>query len=403
MTVPSKTPPIAVSVHCVSDKMQATFELFFKKRTGGRFYISELNEAAMVIVDIDGKQGMETLQEIKHEYPTLSIIAISLFSSEKKNLVLLEKPFKANQLMSALTAAARRLKQPAMLDRLKSRSEKPDSRKRQASIERTKSGRLTSIKDRQQKSRASAIKAAEQLAKKEITIDVGRRGDISINDNRTKIALTRYQAKTYLQGYIGQAIALSEETGEVVKLSFTSGYLVLDAKQDWLRSALTELDLKLLCNTPSISNVKLSRLKSSTGLLGDEFNLYQLKPLLWKVSLWSSRGRICDDIALDQLIKLRQWPDLNSVEAIPHAIRIAALWSTGRYSLLQTAELLNIPQCHVFSFYSAVRSLGLLLASEDGPKPESRTDLVAQVLPKPLHHFFQKVINRLQRGANIKA
>jgi hypothetical protein len=85
-----------------------------------------------------------------------------------------------------------------------------------------------------------------------------------------------------------------------------------------------------------------------------------LAPLLWQVALWSARGRLSRDIALDVPVRMRHWPVFTRWAETPNAMRIAALLVAAPRTPLDVARALEIPQRHVFPVLSAARAVGLL-------------------------------------------
>jgi hypothetical protein len=81
--------------------------------------------------------------------------------------------------------------------------------------------------------------------------------------------------------------------------------------------------------------------------------------LLWKVTLWSARGRLPLGTNIETTITLRQWPNLTRLLAIPQFLRIAALWVKTPLSLKRTAEQLNIEARYVCAFFSVCDALEL--------------------------------------------
>ena len=81
--------------------------------------------------------------------------------------------------------------------------------------------------------------------------------------------------------------------------------------------------------------------------------------LVWKMALWSARGRVPAGVVLDAPVYLQHLPDLTTLVAPPHALRIAALWLNHPISLLALSERLGLPQRYVFAFYSACAAIGL--------------------------------------------
>lgn len=57
---------------------------------------------------------------------------------------------------------------------------------------------------------------------------------------------------------------------------------------------------------------------------------------LWKVALWSSRGRLPGDTAWETPVRLRHWTNLTRLVLTPHALQLAALWVRRRCTLITT-------------------------------------------------------------------
>jgi hypothetical protein len=91
---------------------------------------------------------------------------------------------------------------------------------------------------------------------------------------------------------------------------------------------------------------------------------------------------------------LSRWPNLTRVLELPNAVRIAAIWTEQRLSLAFTAEILKIPQSHVFAFYGAAYSAGLA-----GPAQRSEDVVIAEaaVEPNSRRGLFAKILDRLRR------
>ena len=117
-------------------------------------------------------------------------------------------------------------------------------------------------------------------------------------------------------------------------------------------------------------------------------------PLLWELALWAARGRIPFGVPFDAPVRLLRWPNLTRLALTPDAIRIAGLWSGHPTSLLLSARALQVPQRHVFAFFSACRALDLLRL-EDAPK-----NLPASAQPHPSREsasrgLFDRILDKL--------
>jgi hypothetical protein len=91
----------------------------------------------------------------------------------------------------------------------------------------------------------------------------------------------------------------------------------------------------------------------------DTFRQESGDALLWKLALWTYRGRLPANTHLADRVYLRRWPNLTRFLEIPHALRIAALWTEQSLSPIHVAEALRIPQRYVFAFYGAAYTIGL--------------------------------------------
>lgn len=82
--------------------------------------------------------------------------------------------------------------------------------------------------------------------------------------------------------------------------------------------------------------------------------------MIWKVALWTARGRLNQGMDPDKIYKLKARPDFSRLIEIPHANEITELWHDHRLSALDVVRILNLPQRYVFAYMSGVYALGWL-------------------------------------------
>lgn len=82
--------------------------------------------------------------------------------------------------------------------------------------------------------------------------------------------------------------------------------------------------------------------------------------LLWNAAAWAARGRLPAGSDPYLPVRLRAWPNFTGACVSPHALRIAALWTTVVASPVDIATRLGIPHRYVFSVYSAAHLARLL-------------------------------------------
>lgn len=81
--------------------------------------------------------------------------------------------------------------------------------------------------------------------------------------------------------------------------------------------------------------------------------------LLWKLALFTARGRLPENLSADEPRLLKTVPDFDRLQEIPHARSVAELWQSQRLSAQNIAAMLGVPQRFVFSFLVAADAIGL--------------------------------------------
>jgi hypothetical protein len=137
-----------------------------------------------------------------------------------------------------------------------------------------------------------------------------------------------------------------------------------------VRSPVKDLALRPLCNTTLFSETMTVGPVTANH---PEDVIYDFGELLWKVALWTARGRLPRQTDPNSPVGLRGMPDFSRLTPTPHAESICALWSQDRtLSPVMTANHLGIAQRYVFGLYSALSALDFL---------ESPVDTHLNVLP----------------------
>lgn len=84
-----------------------------------------------------------------------------------------------------------------------------------------------------------------------------------------------------------------------------------------------------------------------------------LLPFLWRLGIWTGRGRLPAGLDLTHRYYLRGWPNLTRLLEIPHAFAIAALWVREPMTLDFVVETLRINAADMANFYLAASAVGL--------------------------------------------
>lgn len=234
---------------------------------------------------------------------------------------------------------------------------------------------------------------AENNKSKQIVIEedhskfVASRGDVNL-DNPTIVASLVYVVDEYLQGALARLYVKAKEEGEIITLDVSYGMISYNPKN---HQVLVNVGLTTLQNISSMADLKPQYLplpQPASMIIGAKWE--NADTLLWKTTIWASRGRLPVGTDIDTPFILKHWPNFTRFMLTPHAMEITALWIHEPITLRKTIALLSIPQRTVFSFYSAVIALDFVVLT-----PENKEE--QQVIPIPTkkkkRRFFSKLLH----------
>jgi hypothetical protein len=161
-----------------------------------------------------------------------------------------------------------------------------------------------------------------------------------------------------LLGLLLRAGTLARANHHAVLIKGLQGaLLVLPGSPLKVFSTIDGTVLRALCSTSMFSEV----LEVSSPLpVPDARYSFDYEALLWKVALWSSRGRLPRGTDPNAPVSLRRMPDFPRLTPTPYAEIICRLWAGPPASLIDTIAHLGIPQRYVFAVYSGARMLNLI-------------------------------------------
>lgn len=179
----------------------------------------------------------------------------------------------------------------------------------------------------------------------------------------------RYRLADRLVSVLGEAYRVSAKWRVPTLLDTTAGPVLVDAPANRVYAPFDEarwtgLYAEVLARRPKARTINQHELAElQAGWLGQAC-VRRLDALLWEAGALTAAGRLPEALDAGQPVYLRHWPNLTRLRQTPHTLRIAALWATRGAGLLETAELLRIPQRHVFAFHAAAAALDLI--TDDG-------------------------------------
>lgn len=82
--------------------------------------------------------------------------------------------------------------------------------------------------------------------------------------------------------------------------------------------------------------------------------------VLWQVALWTARGRMPRGLDGNSQLRLRHWPNLTRLAAIPDAMRMAAFWTRTPASACMAQRMLGLQASDLCNFIAACLAIDLL-------------------------------------------
>jgi len=309
--------PINIAACGMDKQTSKLLEMVFNGPGRGNYaLVEQLESAQACIFDLDSLEGMNLWKDYRNRYPQMPTVILSLNHKDIAGTVYVQKPIEIDNLLKALNKIKRLIeeesapKSGAQKVSVKSASVKPQQAPRDAKL-------ATEI----------AIEEEEEALHQYC----GYAQDIN-PDNPQGFLKFYYEPNQYLQGFFEKAFVIGQQ--------LDSGGIMIEGL--YTKMILMPKQNQILC--------------------GCEFNDSHEQPLdkfLWRVALWTSRGRVPKGTDLYKKIVLLYWPNFTRLIVTPYALKISALWMVQPHSLLETAKILEIPQRYVFALFTAARAIQL--------------------------------------------
>jgi hypothetical protein len=259
-----------------------------------------------------------------------------------------------------------------------------------------------------EKSDGAVAKVAALLDEQSFMSYLGVRDDIDPADPK-QAETVRYNPGDFLQGSFQSACALALSRQQALRVETPWKPIVVfpQTRRIWIDA--DEAQLRAACAIPmnhlahmeiggsrgsAAADMKVTPIEVREARL-DPDRLIPLDAFLWKMAIWTSKGKIPADLSLEHEVILKYWPNLTRFLLIPHAMRIAALLHHAPHTACGAAQTLGIRQQYVFAFISAAHALGLI---EQRPKRQiARADVQPPAKPEPERtSFLGKILKHLK-------
>jgi len=355
-----------IKIHAVGlDKRGTnTLNFFFQKFCVGRCEVVTENQAEVFMLNMDSIGAEKQRVALEASSPSTPIILMSLHPVETGQHYFVRKPLIAEHLLNVLTEIEQLPNRQLDIQKpyVETVEHVADNVINSVTVE-TREGGIT-------QSSHSVMDAAQKMSKTEIVYFVGNRSDVDLFDEASKETIY-FDPKQYYLGHVQEAIQLAKENNCSIKLTGLSHTLFISPNLDTVYIELSDHKLRYYGITALYKKGTSSRYRTrfSYDFVKDDdveelcvrqANFKQnLQSFLWKISLWTSRGRLPVGIPLDVPVYIQAWPNFTRLIEIPDALRIVACWIPHPKTILKMTENLPVPQRNVFSFFTATYILGL--------------------------------------------
>lgn len=341
----------------MNDRAQESLRFLFRRQMADRCILADGDSAHVAVVDIDTHSSATLLSEHRRRHPERPLVVLSLNGSvaDIPNAILVRKPIHVHSFIQALQYLHDAVFRPGSWV-----PTPPASARMPAPQIETAATALVAPTPRARPA-AEPDRAATHMEARRNHHFIGSMPDGDLTD-ATARARAAYVPGEFLQGFVQLALARGIDAVAVVRLSgpafdpitiYPFARRIVFGGSSRTLYAAARLPLKA-------REVRCELLRGTGHTPPDDQPGEPYDPVLWKLALYASRGRVPAGTPFDAPVKLRRWPNLTRLVAPPHAARIAGLWSRHPCSLAETARLLEIPQRFVFAFYSASNALDLV-------------------------------------------
>ncbi len=384
-------PHVMVSLKGIEGLGRKSLAFLFSTQKAIACEIVDEHPNAINIIDIDdyrGKAAWESLHSQHAGKPHAPVIVLGREPMDVENGVLLQKPFRPQQLLAAVESLAAEVRQQLESAFQADETEPNNANSTEAVADKAITASVSTEKKGLSQSAASSLNERETFA------HIGTRADVDLNDPRA-LAEVQYDPDQFLASRMLELMKLAANEHKYIRIGCCDVAFYIDPHERCVRTRVKEKNLRTFGALPldgaRFKHHKEARLPADIETQGLRLGY---EAFIWRLILASSRGRLPENTDLDQRFVLRRWPNLTRLMLFPHATQISAIWVSSPKSIREVIELLGIPQRYVFAFFAVTSLMGYLRPTD--PLGSN----TAQPAVKPKHKrrgLFRRLLKTLYR------
>ncbi len=375
---------LKLAIHGVPEQSSKIMRLFFQQLSKEVVVIDTVAEADIHVIDMDHSASKDIFAKLRHKHRQAVFILTSLTEPKvDSEIIFLKKPLAKQTALIALKQGLSQLKKQTATFQREITTEKPNSKPV------NKLDNHANTPDNHHP--ISRRQPSKQFNDKVFSNFIGLMADIDFDDPN-QLNQASFSPKNYFFYYVYNAIKVAHQKGMVLEINAGWKPLIIfpHSREIWIDATDHQLRafarLKITSSgenkiTFSPVNVKDLPNDKQDGKFQSE------ESLLWKLALWTSKGRYPTNIDPKKTILLKHWPNLTRLVIPPHALRICALLIKQPQSMLDVAKSLNIGPQYVFVFITACSALNLVTQVDQAPVVknmplEKNSGLLSKILSK---------------------
>ncbi len=390
--------PVMLSFHGIEGIGRKSLTFLLSSQKTATYEVTEEHPDAIRIIDIDdyrGKAAWESLLDSEEALKVTPVIILGREPVTVENGIVLQKPFRPRQLLDAIESLTLKSSEAAATSLP---NEAQQTNPASCDISGTTRDHVVSSANDKPVTGLSQS-AASSLNEREVHAFVGTTPDVDLN-NPNAIGEIFYDPGQFLAQRLLESIKLAAKEGRYIRIGCCDVAFYIDPQARCIRTLVKEKNLRTFGALPIDFNTfehhQESRLPAEVETLGFSFSY---DDFLWRMILASSRGRLPENIDLDQRFVLRRWPNLTRLLLFPHATQISAAWIASPKSIKEIIQQLNVPQRYVFAFFAATHLMALLTPIGPSNLPATEPAVEKQHNSRGLFRRLLKTLYRKKGGA----
>lgn len=386
-------PALRAALFAMDGRTGKTMAMYLKGPCRGVAVVVNEDEADLDLIDADHAKAADIIKARRVANPGRPLVLLSLYDLRVENAFFVKKPVNAQQMLAvfaqvrdvlAARKIAEKLRHPA------GRGSETDQASESASSEQPSAA----AKARPERLKSSKHRTAAQLSDSGFRTFLGTLADIDFDDP-AQWRTAYFDPRHYFLGFVQSAFKTARLQHKALRLNSIWKPLLIfpESEEIWLDADDKQLRAfaGVVLNRASAGNMTLSVFDMADPTPRDAEKYQDMSAFLWKLAIWTSKGRFPIGIDIYKPVYLERWPNFTRLVITPEALRIAALLIQQPRTPLEIAEVLRIKMQYVFVFVSACHTLGLLRQSErqadavvtqPAPKPAKNQGLLSKLLGK---------------------